>query len=31
VKQAKFVYDLKNGNRPLQYNKRKSTMAMRFL
>jgi hypothetical protein len=31
VKQAKFVYDLKNGNRPLQYSKRKSTMAMRFL
>jgi hypothetical protein len=32
VKQAKFVHDLKNGNRPLQFNnKRKSTMQMRFL
>jgi len=31
VKQAKFVYDLKNGSRPLQINKRKSTMSMRFL
>ena len=31
VKQAKFVHDLKNGNRPLQFGKRKSTMVMRFL
>lgn len=31
VKPAKFVYDLKNGNRPLQFNKRKSTMQMHFL
>ena len=32
VKQAKFVHDLKNGNRPLQFNnKRKSTMQMRLL
>jgi len=31
VKQTKFVYDLKNGNKPLNYKKRKSTMEMRFL
>ena len=31
VKQARFIYDLKNGNKPLQYKKRNSTMAMRFL
>jgi predicted translin family RNA/ssDNA-binding protein len=31
VVQAKFVYDLKKGNRPLQFNKRKSTMQMHFL
>lgn len=30
VKHAKFVHDLKNGNRPMQYKKRKSTMVMQF-
>jgi hypothetical protein len=30
VKHAKFVHDLKNGNRPMQYKRRKSTMMMQF-
>jgi hypothetical protein len=30
VKHAKFVYDLKKGNKPLNHNKRKSTMVMQF-
>jgi hypothetical protein len=30
VKHAKFVHDLKNGNQPMQYKKRKSTMYLQF-
>ena len=31
VKQSNFLYDLKNGNRPLKNNKRKTSMQLQFL